>query len=230
MNKLDAAQFEQLQKLDSPTVANAVETFGVRLRNTGFTDSRVRCMFTDFPPMAGYAVTARVRTSETPMEGHSYYDRTDWWDYILTIPAPRIIVLEDADRSPGLGAFIEEIHASIFRALGCIGAVTNGAVRGVPAARAMGFHMFAGNLSVSHAYAHVFEFGSAVVVGGMKVEPGDLLHGDVHGVQTVPLEIAGRVPEVAEQFLADKQRIVAVCRSSGATIDNIRAVVKDRKT
>src|SRR5271154_6842787 len=101
-NVLTSVQLEQLRRIDSPSVANAVETFGVRLRNTGFTDRSVRCIFPDFPTITGHAATARVRTSEPPMEGHSYNDRTDWWNHILSIPAPRIVVLEDVDPYPGL--------------------------------------------------------------------------------------------------------------------------------
>src|SRR5262249_24125666 len=156
------AELDALRHLDSSTVANAIETFHLRLRNTGFTDARIHCMFPDLPPMVGYAATACVRTSDPPMEGHSYYDRTDWWHHILSIPAPRRVVVEDVDKYPGLGAFIGEVHAGILWALGCIGVVTNGAVRGLNSARSLRFQMFAGNVSLSHAYAHIFDFGGKV--------------------------------------------------------------------
>src|SRR5579864_8885910 len=103
MRQLAPAQLEQLRQLDSPAVANAIETFDLRLRNKGFTDSRVHCIFEDFPPMVGYAVTAHIRTSTPPMEGHCYYYRLDWLDHLLSIPAPRVLVLEDMDKDPGLG-------------------------------------------------------------------------------------------------------------------------------
>ena len=88
---------QSLARLDSCTVANAIETFDVRLRNAGFTDASVHCIFDELPPMVGYAATARVRTSEPPMEGTNYFDRTDWWNHILTIPTPRIVVVEDTE-------------------------------------------------------------------------------------------------------------------------------------
>ncbi len=217
---------QALARLDSCTVANAVEKFDVRLRNTGFTDANVRCIFGELPPMVGYATTARVRTSEPPMEGSNYFDRTDWWNHILTIPAPRIVVVEDTDARPGLGAFIGELHANILLALGCVGVVTNGAVRDLPAVRAAGFQMFAGNVSVSHSYSHIFDFGHPVEVGRMKVRPGDLLHGDLHGVQTVPIEIAGRIPGVAQEMTAREQRLIALCRSKEFTIEKFREALK----
>jgi 4-hydroxy-4-methyl-2-oxoglutarate aldolase len=218
-----------LARLDSCTVANAIETFDVRLRNTGFTDSSVRCIFDELPPIAGYAATARVRTADPPMEGAKYFYRTDWWNHILTIPAPRIVVVEDADASPGLGAFVGELHANILLALGCVGVVTNGAVRDLRGVRPTGFQMFAGNVSVSHSYAHIYEFGQAVEVGHMKVQPGDLLHGDLHGVQTIPIEIAGKIPAVAEEMVSDEQQLIALCRSKNFTIEAFRDGLKNAK-
>src|ERR1700692_3981601 len=127
-NLLTQSQFDQLGRLDSSAVANAIEMFDVRLRNRGFTDASVRCIFEDYPPMVGYAATVRVRTSEPPMEGHSYYYRLDWLDHLLSIPSPRVLVVEDLDRYPGLGSFIGDVHANILVAWGRIGAGTKGAV------------------------------------------------------------------------------------------------------
>ena len=72
--RLPSACLDQLRALSGCVVASAIETFGTRLRNTGFTDSRLHCIFDDLPPIVGYAVTARIRTSAPPMEGRSYYD------------------------------------------------------------------------------------------------------------------------------------------------------------
>ena len=224
-NYLEPALLEQLRQLDSCSVANAIETFGVRLRNAGFADSRVHCIFEDFPPMVGYAATLHVRTSDPPMEGESYYYRLDWLDHVLSIPSPRVLVIQDMDRQPGLGSFIGDVHANMLRALGCVGVVTNGAVRNVEAARALKFQMFAGNVSVSHAFAHIFDFGGPIEVGHMPVRPGDLLHGDQHGVQTVPLEIAQNIPDVAQKMIEEEREIVQLCQSDGFTLEKLRSEV-----
>jgi 4-hydroxy-4-methyl-2-oxoglutarate aldolase len=226
MRQLAPAQLDQLRQLDSCTVANAVETFDVRLRNQGFADSSIQSIFEDFPPMVGYAATVRIRTSEPPMEGHSYYYRLDWLDHVSSIPEPRVVVVEDSDKYPGLGSFIGGVHTNILVALGCVGVVTNGAVRGISAARAINFQMFAHNLSVSHAFAHIFDFGKPVEVGHMQVRPGDLIHGDRHGVQTIPLEIAEKIPDVAREMNAQEKEIIRMCKSPGFTLEKLRAEVK----
>jgi 4-hydroxy-4-methyl-2-oxoglutarate aldolase len=224
-NHLEPVSLEQLRQLDSCSVANAIETFGLRLRNTGFADSRVRCIFEDFPSLVGYAATIRVRTSDPPMEGDSYYYRLDWLEHVLSVPSPRVLVVQDMDRQPGLGSFIGDLHANILMTLGCVGVVTNGAVRNIETARALKFQMFAGNLSVSHAFAHVFDFGGMVEVGHMQVRPGDLVHGDRHGVQTVPPEIAPDIPGVARKMIEDERNIIELCRSDGFTLEKLHSEV-----
>ena len=217
--------FDALRRLDTCTVSNAIEAFKLRLRNAGFANSRVRCVFEDLPPMVGYAATARLRSGEPPITG-SYHDRTDWWNSILRVPAPRIAVLQDLDEPPGVGAFLGDMNAAILRALGCVGYVTNGAVRELPRVRDMGLHLFAGNVAVSHAYAHIFDFGSPVNVGGLEVHPGDLLHGDRHGLLTVPKEIAAEVPAVAARLREAEQRVIDFCRSQEFSVEKLRQVLK----
>jgi regulator of RNase E activity RraA len=225
--QLGPAELDKLRELDSCSVANAIETFGVRLRNTGFTDSSVRCMFPDAPPMVGYAATVRIRTSAPPMEGDRYYYRLDWLAHVLSIPPPRVLVLQDLDPHPGLGSFMGDVHANILAALGCVGAVTNGAVRNVDQIKPLQFQLYAGNLSVSHAFAHVFDFGGPVQVGHMEVRPGDLLHGDRHGVQTVPLEISGKIPRVAHRMIEQEQELIRLSHSEGFSLEGLNAAVAE---
>ena len=225
---LTPAQLGQLRELTTCVVASAIETFRVRLPNTGFADSNVRCVFSEHPPIAGYAATARIRTSNPPMEGHGYsYGRTDWWNHILSIPAPRIVVIEDLDEPAGLGAFIGEVNANILLSLGCAGLVTNGSVRDLDQVRPGGFQMFAGNVSVSHAYAHILDFGGPVKVGGLIIGPGDLVHGDRNGVQTIPSEIASQVLGMAQKIVRRRHRLIGLCQSTDFSLDVLRNAIEE---
>jgi regulator of RNase E activity RraA len=177
--------------------------------------------------MVGYAATARLRTVDPPMSGRPYHDRADWWSSILQIPAPRIVVLEDLDRPRGVGALLGDVHASILQALGCVGYVTDGAVRELPSIHASGFQLFAGNVAVSHAYSHIFDFGASVHIGGLQVKPGDLLHGDLHGLLTVPRSIAAQIPEVARNLQRTEQKVIDLCRSAEFSTDGLRQMMKE---
>lgn len=217
---------QALQALDTCTVANAIETFDVRLRNEGYADSSIRCMTNCESPVVGYAVTARIRCSSPPVTGGTFVDRTDWWDHILTIPGPRIVVIEDVDEKPGTGSFLGEVHACILRSLGCVAAITNGSVRDLPAINAGSFKLFANHASVSHAYVHVVEFGHPVKVGGLHVRPGDLLHADCHGVLSVPHEVAAAVPAKAAELIARERKVLDLCSQGHVTVEKLRDAVR----
>lgn len=213
--------FEKLNALDTCTVSNAIERFNVRLRNEGFVSGAVQCQFLNLTPLVGYAATGRVRTASPPMTHRCYYDRMDWWNYVASLPEPRVMVLEDADPKPGVGAFVGEIHAVIGRALKCLGCATNGAVRDLPAVEAMGFKLFAGSVAVSHSYAHIIEFGEPVEIGGLKIRSGDLIHGDRHGLLTIPLDLAAEIPAEAAKMLEQERELIQFCHSPQFSVQEL---------
>ena len=112
MKVLPPDVLEQLRSLGTCVVSNAIETFKVRPRNEGFTDSSIRCMFPALPPIIGYAATGRIRSDVFPIAygGPEFLERTDWWDHVLSVRGPRIVALQDMDHQigmhpPGRGAF-----------------------------------------------------------------------------------------------------------------------------
>jgi 4-hydroxy-4-methyl-2-oxoglutarate aldolase len=222
---LRVEELEALRRLDACTLANAIETFHERLRNEGFMDHTIRCLFPRLEPMVGYAATITIRGSAPPTTGSGYPKRTDWWDYVEAVPTPRVVVVQDISTRPGLGSLIGAVHMNILRALHCVGVVTNGSVRDIPAAESAGFHLFAGSVSVSHAYIHIIDIGKPVEIGGLKIQPGNLLHGDLHGVQSIPLDTAAQVPPVAARIIAREQALIALCRAPDFSIEKLRAAV-----
>ncbi len=223
--ELTSDQLLALQRLGTCAVADAIEAFEVRLRNVGFADRSIRCWFPDFPAVVGFAVTARIRTAAPPMVGSAYVDRADWWSSLGAAKGPLIAVIEDVDDAPGSGALVGGVHGSILRALGVVAIVTNGAVRNLPRLRSLGLQCFAAGVVPSHGYAHVFEFGVPVAVGGLDVKPGDLIHGDQHGIVTIPQDIAARIPDAAAQLDARAARVSAMTASSEFSLDRLRPLL-----
>jgi regulator of RNase E activity RraA len=216
---------DALRKISSPSVANAIETFNVRPRNQGFMSSEVRALFPELGPLVGHAVTAVIRAEPAPMDGHRA-STFGWWDYVQTIPAPRVVVVHDLDEPRGQGAQWGEVQANIHKALGCVGTVTDGSVRDLDEVRALGFQFVAAHVSVSHAYIHMVDFGLPVKVGGLWVKPGDLIHADQHGVVTIPAEVAARVPEAVQKVETDERKIIAVCQSPDFSAEALKALYK----
>ena len=214
---------EALRKISSPSVANAIETFNVRPRSAGFVSSEIRALFPELGPLVGHAVTALIRAEPAPREGHRA-STFAWWDYVLSIPAPRVVVVHDLDEPRGQGAQWGEVQANIHKALGVAGVVTDGSVRDLDEVRKLGFQFAAAHVSVSHAYVHMVDFGLPVKVGGLWVNPGDLMHADQHGVVTIPAEVAARVPEAVTTIEAEERRIITLCQSPGFSTEKLRAL------
>jgi len=212
--ELSKSEFQSLQKLDTCTVSNAIERLRVRLRNEGSASgSVVHCLFPNLPPMLGYAVTGRMRSTTAPVGGRAYHENMHWWRYVASIPEPRVLVVDDDDERLGAGALVGALHAAIGMALNCVGYITNGAVRDLEAVEALGFHLFAGSVAVSHMYAHISEYGRPVKIGGLHIAPGDLIQGDRHGVQTIPLSVASQIPAMAAEIQREEHEFTEFCRS-----------------
>jgi 4-hydroxy-4-methyl-2-oxoglutarate aldolase len=221
-DKLSKQELAALQKITTPTIANAIEVFNIQPRNTGFMTPDIRCILPELGIMVGYAVTCKIVADQPAAPGREVA-RPDWWDYIAQIPEPRVVVVQDLDHQP-IGSMWGEVNGSIHKALGCIGTVTNGGVRDLDEVRAMGFHCFASCVLVSHAYIHLVDFGTPVKVGGMVVKPGDIIHGDQHGVATIPMDIAAKIPDAVAKVEARERPIIDVCQAPDFTVEKLKAV------
>lgn len=218
---LPSSDIQRLASFDSCTVSDAIERLHVRLRNEGFVSGGIRSQTQARSPMVGYAATGRVRTAEPPMAQRCYHERMDWWSYVASLPEPRVLVLQDMEPAPGSAAFVDATHVSIGRALKCVGCLTNGAVRSLPAAEARDFQLFSSGVAVSHSYAHIVEFGGSVEIGGLKIQSADLLHGDRHGVLTIPLDAALRIPDVAIEIQEEERELARFCASPRFSLEGL---------
>jgi 4-hydroxy-4-methyl-2-oxoglutarate aldolase len=207
---------EALRRYDTPTLANAIEELDVRPRDEGFANLDVRCMFPELGVMVGYAATATIRA-----RGPGHGDQSALWSQVRSVPAPRVVVVQDLDQPPAHGALWGEVNASVFLALGCVGAVTDGSVRDLDEVRGMGFHFFARGAGVSHAYVRVESVGEPVTVGGLEMRPGDLVHADQHGVLLVPKNIAGELPAAADRVIEREQTFLRWVRSAAFDPDRL---------
>jgi 4-hydroxy-4-methyl-2-oxoglutarate aldolase len=216
---------EAIARFDTCAIANAIEHFGVRLRNEGYTRPGLRCLTGGFPSIIGYAATCRVHSADPPVRGGAYVESTAWWTGIEKLPVPRIAVIQAAGEDTG-ASIVGEVHAAILKAFHCAGVITNGGVRDLPAVMRMGFPMFARNISVSHAYAHLVDMGHPVEIFGLKVHSGDLIYADCHGAISIPLAIASKIPEAAAQIRDRERRIIDVCQSPGFSPERLLQVIR----
>ena len=223
---LTAEHLDAIRQSDTCTIANAIERFGVRLRNEGFTRPGLRCVTGGSPRLLGYAATSKIRSADPPVTGGFYRDRTDWWAAIEQLPVPRVAVIQDVDPDSGIGAAFGEIHAAILKAFRCEGAITNGAVRDMTKIAELPFPAFASGVAVSHSYSHIVAYACPVEIFGLAIQHGDLLYADCHGAISIPAEIAKDLPKVAAEIRTREQRILNACTSPNFSKERLLEAIK----
>ena len=121
-----------------------------------------------------------------------------------------------------------DVAASLMLQLEVVGAVTNGGVRDLPEVEQLGFQLFAPAAVVGHAHTRWVEINEPVQVGSLVVHPGDLIHGDEHGVMTIPQEIPLEDLLVfVHKFLASEKTIVDYCQGPDFDIDTLCQVMEE---
>src|SRR5262245_26022930 len=194
-----AGVLDRLRQFDTPTICNVLELFDARPRTAGYMDRRIQACFPKLPPMVGYASTATFRAASPPRSGDVYAGLAKQVELITTSPGPAVVVFQDLD-DPCVAATFGEVMCTTYRAFGCAGLVTSGAGRDLDQVEALDFPCFTSGTICSHGYSQVAQLDTPVRVGGMTVNPGDLLHGDRNGVTTIPTGLAAAVADACPEF------------------------------
>jgi regulator of RNase E activity RraA len=212
-----------LHGLTVPTLANAIETYDVVAPNAGYNRTPVRCHFPQLGMLVARAVTITTATDHAQADGFAF-DHEAYWRWLEGQRAtlgPLVAVLEDTDDPPG-GAMWGEWNANVHRRLGCLGTITQGAVRDLDALERLGFHAFATAVSVGHGYGVFTGYGDDVTVAGVTISTGDLLVADEHGFLRIPPEVP--LPDLAETARtidALESEIFTLCQSSDFTLERL---------
>ena len=218
---LSAATLHGLAKYDTPTVCNAIELFDVRPRNVGYMNGEIRACFPELPPMVGYALTSTLRSAAPPRAGGSYGGLIEQVELFAESAGPPVIVFQDLDE-PTVAATFGEVMCTMYKSFGAAGLITSGAGRDLDQVRALHFPTFTNGTICSHGYCHIPQINVPVSVGGIMIEPGDLLHGDVNGVTTIPFDIADEIPDACQEIMAAEQVVLDYCKSGNVTPTGLR--------
>ncbi|MBM3265030.1 MAG: RraA family protein [candidate division Zixibacteria bacterium] len=196
MGRLSADLLAELSQYDSATVFNAV----VKVRgkdNEDYTGPDIRYLLPEFGAFAGYAVTCEATPLDpapSPLPWDAYYDLLD------QTPGPIVAVMKDTDVRPRRGAIFGDGMAHLHRALGVVGAITDGCVRDLVGIRTAGLPIFGYGTVPGHGPFQLRRVGEPVVVGQITVSTGDLLFADVDGVVKIPGDIAEQVVQTAAEI------------------------------
>jgi regulator of RNase E activity RraA len=212
MYPLTPQQINELKSIDTPTICNAIEKFKARGRVEGFMGMDIRCLLPELGTMLGYAITVTVdsTTEGAPLDKQGWFN---WLKAMEASPKPSVVVFKDVGPFPRKSAHLGEVMATIAARLGVVGIVTDGGLRDIVEVKQVGLQCFAKGLVPSHGNPRLIDVGVPVVIDGVTIHPGDLLHGDANGVTAIPREIADQVYQAAMEVRADEAEVMAYIRS-----------------
>ena len=195
---LSHGQLLELKRWNTPTIYNGWEQTTRRDRTKdGINIEETRDFMPQMGVMVGYAVTLVVSPGDPRHPTNNPNAWSEYRRYVASQPGPKIVVVQDLDKPRTIGSFWGEVNANTHRALGCVGTITDGAIRDVAEMTNAGFKAIARRLCVGHAWSCPVRWGCEVEVFGQKISPGQLVHADQHGFLAMTEEEQGRILDAA---------------------------------
>jgi regulator of RNase E activity RraA len=136
-----------------------------------------------------------------------------------------VIVFQDLDE-PCASATFGEVMCSTYKRFGAQGLITSGTGRDLAQVEGLEFPVFTNGAIAAHGYCHIISINVPITVGGIIIYPGDLLHGDLNGITTVPAEIATEVPEVCREIARAEAIILDYLKQDNVTVAGFNAARK----
>jgi regulator of RNase E activity RraA len=223
---------EELRNFDSPSITNIVATYPSNPLCLGlynpwtqdwYTDQTIRCMYPEMGPVVGYAVTAVYGLPDPNFKRLSFMD-----------------VLEALDASPGPTIFVYEQQfppeiagkvglsggnmTSAMKAVGCVGAISNGPSRDIDEIRPMNFQYLLSGITPGHGNMAIHAVNVPVTIAGMDVAPGELIHMDENGAVKFP---ADRLEDVLTNVrkLRDQEEKRISAMQKATSLEEVRAIM-----
>lgn len=220
----------ELRRWNTPTIYNGWEQITSHdIADEGFNIEETIDFMPQMGPMVGRAITVVIEPSNPKHSQNNPNAWADYRQYVMSVTGPKIVVVQDLDKPNVIGAFWGEVNSNLHRAMGCVGTITDGAIRDVDEINYAGFKALARRLCVAHAYSCPVKWGCEVEVFGRRVESEQLVHADKHGFMIIPLEDEGYLLESA-RFMDTNEclNIIAAARETAglSTAEVVRRFTK----
>jgi regulator of RNase E activity RraA len=212
----------QLKRWNTPTIYNGWEQITKQNpAKDAFNLEETHDFMPQMGPMVGYAVTLVIEPSNPQHKVSNPNAYVEYLHYVAHTPGPKIVVVQDLDKPQIVGSFWGEVNSNVHKSLGCVGTITDGAVRDLDEMTNAGFKALAKRLCVGHAHVSCVKWNCEVEVFGRKVLPGDLIHADKHGFIVIAPEEQSGLLEAARFMDANECNTIipAARNAAGQTYD-----------
>lgn len=215
---------DQLQEFDTSLLANTLGYVSETPAHEIYMRSDIQSVTPTLGPTVGVAITCEADTS-TP---YNQVDTDIFWRQLTEmekLDVPTIWVVKAVGSRPGFECIIGDGMAKLLHAAGCRGLITDGAVRDVSGIIAAQLAVYCKGLCIHHTALRFRNPGKGVEIGGMVINPGDILHANSGGVIKLPKAtlnvLATRAPAMRD-FEEESHRIS--CRTDLPALEKRKAI------
>jgi len=187
---------KELLSYNTPTIGNVVATYPgnpycLELYDSWhgkwYTNQKVKCMFPEKGRRIGFAVTL---VFSLPEPGKKYPSFLDLIETLGKAKKPTIVVARQEfpeNIVDSVGLFGGQMTA-MQQASGVVGVITDGPSRDLDEMREMDVQYIMSGATSGHGDFVLKEINVPVMVAGMEVNPGEIIHMDEHGAIKFPAD------------------------------------------
>lgn len=222
---------DALKEHDTPSITNVVATYPGNPLCLGlynpwtenwYTDQTIKCMYPELGRTVGYAVTCVYSLPDPNFSRLSFMDVVDALD---ASPKPTVLVFEQKfpPEIAGKVGLSGGNMTTAMKAMGCVGAISNGPSRDIDEIRPMKFQYMLSGVCAGHGGMAIQSVNAPVSVGGMDVAPGEIIHMDENGACKFPADkLEAVLTNVRALQKEEEERMGAVAHAKSAA--EVRAI------
>ncbi|MAE60464.1 MAG: hypothetical protein CMJ49_03805 [Planctomycetaceae bacterium] len=217
---------EQLRDFEAALLANTLDYIDSTPSHERYMSGDIASITPALGPTVGIAVTARIDSSTPGGEP----DTAPFWDqlrHMQDLDTPTVWVVQAVGSRPDHECILGDGMAKSLYSVGCTGVVTDGRARDVAGMLATPFAAYCRGTAVHHCALRVTATNTPVDVGGITVNPGDLIHASTEGVIRIPLNAAQQLVQRAPQMRAFEHAAHVLLRRTDIPVEEKPARVRD---
>ena len=215
--------FNELKKIDTPTICNALELLDSNCQKDGYTKKHFICLNKNLKPIIGFARTAKIESNLKKGIKNTSEETANYYKYMNTENIPKICLIEDINKKP-TGSFWGEVQTNIHKKIGFEGVITNGAMRDIDQI-AKNFQILSGLILPSHAFIKLKNLGRRIRINNQYFEHNDIIHADQHGAVKIPYKHLFNLPKAIKQIYKNEKPILNLCKSNKFSIQQLNKIL-----
>ena len=218
-SKIHKGHLQQLAEFDTALLANLLGFVDSTPTHHLYMSNQIRALIPDVGPTVGVAVTCELDTS-TPND-ETDGDTEAFWQQLAemeSMDVPTVWVVSCVGSRPGHECIMGDGMGKLLRTSGCVGAVTNGGARDLSGLRSIGFAVYGTGVMIHHCRMRVRTIGVPVDIGGISINPGDIIHANAEGVIRIPDSAVLKLLEQAPAYRAFDHEAHQLFRRTDLTV------------